>query len=113
MKIELMIIVKELWGVGIRVRLIICDMDMRDVFRVLGISSSGPIIVNHLPHPNDNKLKVYCSYDVVHVLKNIKHMLVNNHFIILPISIVQQFCLPSCVVRLKHSEDLVAFQEEL
>jgi len=55
---------------------------------------------------------VYCTYDEIHVLKNIKHLLANNETIILS-DVVATYELPSDVVEMSHLRKLVEFQEKL
>jgi len=113
MKAQIFVLLQLCFNVKIRVRVIICDMGNRDVYRVMGVNSSGPVIQNYIPHPCDGALKVYCSFDVIHVLKNSKHMLVNNKFIILSAATAQLHGLQSHVVRLSHLKMHLEFQDKL
>jgi hypothetical protein len=105
-------IVQLLGNSGINVRAVVSDMGAanKGMWKAAGIIVKRDSVKSSIPHPFFDQQELYFLADVPHLLKNVRNCLLSND-IILPRDVVNEFCLPTNTVSIRHIRKIVELQE--
>jgi hypothetical protein len=106
-------IVQLLSNNGMNVRaVIVFDMGAANkrMRKAAGIIVKRDSVKSRIPHSFFIQQELYFLADVPHLLKNVRNCLLSND-IILPRDVVNEFCLPTNIVSIRHIHKIVELQE--
>ena len=105
-------LVQLLGNKGINVRAVVSDMGAanKGMWKSAGVKVNRDTVKSSVQHPFYLQQDLYFFADVPHLLKNIRNCLLTND-IILPRDVVNEFCLPTSIVSMKHIRKIVEIQE--
>jgi len=106
-------LIAEVFKIGLKVKVLVCDMGYRRVMSLLGAVMGPYGMTVSVPHPIPALGKLYIMPGVLHVLKNFRAMLMKNRVLNLDLRTVAGNNLPSAEVKADHLDELVRYQMDM